>query len=85
MQKSARVAGWRCFQGDFLSVSLPRPEGLGYSLFALRAIGTRTKNVQTALRGLKPMGCSVFRRGGCKMSKLLRELQAAPLPELAGG
>jgi hypothetical protein len=34
-----RVAGWRCFQGDFLSVSLPRPEGLGYSLFALRAIG----------------------------------------------
>jgi len=23
MQKSARVAGWRCFQGDFLSVAFP--------------------------------------------------------------
>ena len=25
MQKSARMAGWGCFQGDFLPVSLPRP------------------------------------------------------------
>ena len=31
------------FQGDFLVRVVPRAEALGCSLFALRAIGTRTR------------------------------------------
>jgi hypothetical protein len=27
MEKGARVAGWRCFQGDFIIHGFPRPEG----------------------------------------------------------
>ena len=33
--------------GRFSLYVVPRPEGLGYLLFALRAIGTRSRNVQT--------------------------------------
>jgi hypothetical protein len=55
-------------QGDFVARVVPRAEARGCSLFALRAIGTRTRNVQTP-GGLLPVSGS-------------RALQATPLPTL---
>jgi hypothetical protein len=54
MQKRGRVAGWRCFQGDFLSVSLPTHQGLGYSLFVLRAIGIHTRKCREVRSSRNP-------------------------------
>jgi hypothetical protein len=38
MRKSARVAGWRCFQGDSLGGVFPGLKPMGCSVFALRAM-----------------------------------------------
>ena len=43
MQKSARMAGWGCFQGDSFWVRFPRAKALGCSVFALRAIADKLK------------------------------------------
>ena len=56
------------FQGDSLSVRIPRPEGLGYSLFTLRAIGGTSK-LQRALQAPPP--------GGRERPNYKRALQSA--------
>jgi hypothetical protein len=38
LEKGARVAGWRCFQGDSLGDVFPGLKPMGCSVFALRAI-----------------------------------------------
>jgi hypothetical protein len=49
------------FQGDFVVGVVPRAEALGCSLFALRAIGTRTRKYsKLQTRGFTP-GIQAFR------------------------
>ena len=54
MQKSDRVAGWRCFQGDSLADVFPGPNAFGPGLFCFRPSGD--KNVRTTSTGVSPSG-----------------------------
>jgi hypothetical protein len=86
MQKSARAAGWRCFQGDSVSVRVPRPEGPTPQ--SLRR-GTRFQDAGAPKRSEGGLGCSVFALWAIenvhkKTSKIQRALLAAPgVPRVA--
>jgi len=72
MEKSARVAGWRCFQGDSLRVRVPglKPWAVLFSPFGRlirRYVSPKASRfaacyflIPTSYFCLYPLGCSVF-------------------------